>query len=305
MYAWVMKRIMTGSPPGTEDGEKSLKPVLRILRWQLRRARARLRFGQDVLGNAPILFGNSFPKSGTHLLAQVFLGFPHIGLSIDRGMGPILTFVARNGRRRSSEEILKDLRQLKPGDMGFGHVIAASEILEYWCRAEVIHFFMIRDPRDVVVSHAFFITDKAMENVHHQYYKSLSSFDERLTASILGRPDWGDDFPDIFQRFEAFLGWMECPWTCILRFEDFITRRDQAIGVMLDYAIERGFRLSIPRDKAIYRLATAIDPTHSYTFRSGKVGEWRSHFTEGHKQLFKQIAGDLLVRLGYEKDHDW
>jgi hypothetical protein len=28
-------------------------------------------------------------------------------------------------------------------------------------------------------------------------------------------------------------------------------------------------------------------------------------FSEEHKQLFKDVAGDLLVRLGYEKDNDW
>ncbi|MGE5223606.1 MAG: hypothetical protein ACM3PY_14305 [Omnitrophica WOR_2 bacterium] len=300
-----MKRTTTGSARGTGDGEKGLKPALRNLRWRYRRERARLRFGKNALETAPILFGNSFPKSGTHLLAQVFQAFPQTGLAIDPGMGPVLTFVAVNGRRRSSEEILNDLRRFKPGDMGFGHVVAAPEIREYWCRAEVIHFFMIRDPRDVVVSHAFFITDKATENVHHQYYKSLSGFEERLSASILGRPEWGDGFPNVYQRFEAFLDWMACPWVCTLRFEDFITRRDQAIAAMLDYAVGRGFRLSIPRQAAVDQLAAAIDPKRSYTFRSGKVGEWRTHFTESHKRQFKQVAGDLLVRLGYEQDSGW
>ncbi len=296
---------MTGSSQGAGEGEKSLKPLLRILRWRLRRLRAGLCFGMDALESAPILFGNSFPKSGTHLLAQVFQAIPHVGLAVDPGMGPVLTFVAVDGRRRSSQEILNDLCRLKSGDMGFGHVVASPEIRQYWCRPEVIHFFMIRDPRDVVVSHAFFITDKATENVHHPYYQNLSGFEERLSASILGRPDRDIDFPNVYQRFEAFLGWVDCPWTCTLRFEDFITNRDQAIGGMLDYAVERGFRLAVPRAAATDRLASAIDPGRSYTFRSGKAGEWRSHFTESHKQLFKEIAGDLLIRLGYEKDNGW
>jgi hypothetical protein len=37
----------------------------------------------------------------------------------------------------------------------------------------------------------------------------------------------------------------------------------------------------------------------------GKTSGWREHFTEEHKNLFKDIAGDLLVKLGYEKSNDW
>ena len=43
----------------------------------------------------------------------------------------------------------------------------------------------------------------------------------------------------------------------------------------------------------------------SPTFRSGKTGEWKKHFTDEHKAIFKEIAGDLLVRLGYEKNNNW
>ena len=28
-------------------------------------------------------------------------------------------------------------------------------------------------------------------------------------------------------------------------------------------------------------------------------------FKEEHKKVFKDVAGDLLVRLGYEKDKNW
>jgi hypothetical protein len=52
-------------------------------------------------------------------------------------------------------------------------------------------------------------------------------------------------------------------------------------------------------------MAAAIDPGRSYTFRAGKTGEWRKHFSADHKNKFKEIAGDLLVRLGYEEDQGW
>jgi hypothetical protein len=49
----------------------------------------------------------------------------------------------------------------------------------------------------------------------------------------------------------------------------------------------------------------SIQPKKSRTFRSGKTGAWHEYFSEEHKKLFKDVAGDLLVRLGYEKNNDW
>jgi hypothetical protein len=40
-------------------------------------------------------------------------------------------------------------------------------------------------------------------------------------------------------------------------------------------------------------------------FRKGVSRDWKNYFTERDKELFKEVAGDLLVRLGYERDHDW
>ncbi len=40
-------------------------------------------------------------------------------------------------------------------------------------------------------------------------------------------------------------------------------------------------------------------------FRKGVAGDWREAFTERDRRVFKEEAGDVLVRLGYEKDGDW
>jgi hypothetical protein len=271
----------------------------------LRRVSTALRYGPRNLEGVPILFGNSLPKSGTHLLAQVLSAFPKIGPATDRGMGPILTFERQTGRQRPAQEILKDLAKLGPGDMCFGHIIAAPEIIDYWQSKNVAHFFMLRDPRDVVISHAFYIADKATQNVHHAYYKSLPTLEDRIRVSILGRPDWEGNFPDIRQRYEMYLDWLECKQICLLRFEDFIRAREQNLEKMLFYAEQAGFQLHLPRPQAIALLADAIRPEKSFTFRKGEAGNWKQHFTEEHKQLFKEVSGDLLLRLGYEQDNEW
>ena len=40
-------------------------------------------------------------------------------------------------------------------------------------------------------------------------------------------------------------------------------------------------------------------------YRKDVAGDWKNVFTEDDKRVFKKVAGELLIRLGYEKDYDW
>jgi Sulfotransferase domain len=278
---------------------------LRIFRRYLRRLAQTVRY-RHSLRSSPVLFANSFPKSGTHLLTQVLQGFPDIGLVVDSGLPAVVTFEGDSGRERTPREILADLERLLPGDIAYGHLHALPTIVDFLCREGVCTYFILRDPRDVAVSHVHYVTEMEPGHAHHSYYaEELHSFDERLRASILGRPEVGMLFPDIRQRFEPYLGWLERPEVLTLRFEDFLDERMAALGRVLEHAIQRGFQPAVEREEAIRTLAEAIDPQRSPTFRSGKAGAWREQFSEENKRLFKDVAGELLVRLGYERDLDW
>jgi sulfotransferase 6B1 len=69
----------------------------------------------------------------------------------------------------------------------------------------------------------------------------------------------------------------------------------------MDHLLSR-VPLQTPRQLILASLEASINPTKSPTFRSGKTGEWKKHFTDEHKKIFKEVAGDLLL-LGYEKDN--
>ncbi|MCA1900073.1 MAG: sulfotransferase domain-containing protein, partial [Chloroflexi bacterium] len=107
------------------------------------------------------------------------------------------------------------------------------------------------------------------------------------------------------QRYEGVFRWLEQKHVMCLRFEDLINNRDATLAAMLDAVEKTGYAIPTPREKALSILVESIQPKKSHTFRSGKTGGWRERFTEEHKKLFKEVAGDLLVRLGYEKNNDW
>ena len=96
------------------------------------------------------------------------------------------------------------------------------------------------------------------------------------------------------------MGWLERSEILVLRYEDFLSERQQTVQKVLEHAIQRGFKPNSEIGQAVRALEESINPERSPTFRSGKAGGWRKAFNDEHRQLFEQIAGDLVDRLGYE-----
>ncbi len=105
------------------------------MRRSFRRARQILRWrgllGKFSLDGVPVLFANSFPKSGTHLLTQVLQAIQAIAPVVDSGLPAVVTYQGDSGRQRSQDEILRDLQSLLPGDIGYGHLYALPEIKDF------------------------------------------------------------------------------------------------------------------------------------------------------------------------------
>jgi sulfotransferase 6B1 len=288
------------------DLKDSLKFQTKLARRSWRRLQKQMSAGGKSLGRSPRLFGNSFPKSGTHWLTQVMEGLPSVSAAVDSGLPAITTFVGESGRERATSEILNDLGRFLPGDTGYGHLHARPEIVDLLTRPDWCTYFILRDPRDIVVSHVFYVTDIEPNHVHHAYYTEvLKTFEERLRISILGRPELVDSFPDITGRFQPYLGWMNNPAVLGLRYEDAISQPQETIHAILTHAQKRGLVFTCTLDQAVDQLFASMDPTRSPTFRQGKSGGWRKHFTPEITDLFKKTAGQLLIDLGYEKDLDW
>lgn len=217
---------------------------------------------------------------------------------------PIRT-IEKEGRRKKKEEILNELKQIPRGVIGWGYVEASPENVAFLCQPDRVNYFIYRDPRDMLVSQVYFATDMHEEHGMHEYYNLLPGFGERLKVAITGIDRDGLHMVSVRQRYEGVFQWLEQKNVMCLRFEDLINNREATLDAMLDEVEKTGYKIPTPRERALATLAEAIQPKKSHTFRSGKTGGWGEHFTDDHKKLFKDVAGDLLVRLGYEKDNDW
>ena len=287
----------------------ALRSNLRSAIYQTEKIFQRARFSSVTAPKMgwPILLGISFPKSGTHLLDQILLGFNRVAPFSRRLHSFYAEYEGESGLKRSPEQALAWLDSLRPGDVASAHLFARDEVMRKVCTPDFIPYFIFRDPRDVVVSHVFYVTDMEVRHVHHDYYQSLPDFDARLKVSILGRLDSFEpdvEFPDIATRFAPYLGWSDQPAVLKIHFEDVINDRAATLNHIIDHFLAQ-IPLQAPRQLILESLESSINPSRSPTFRSGKTGEWKKYFTQEHKKIFKDVAGDLLVKLGYEKNNDW
>jgi len=96
-----------------------------------------------------------------------------------------------------------------------------------------------------------------------------------------------------------------------VRYEDLLERPHEEVRRLVGFlgadtgekAVERAVS-SASFEKLSKGRERGQEDTSSF-YRKGVSGDWKNHFTERDKEIYKEEAGELLIRLGYEKDDGW
>ncbi|MAO22572.1 MAG: hypothetical protein CMJ25_17635 [Phycisphaerae bacterium] len=181
--------------------------------------------------------------------------------------------------------------------------------------------YLLRDGRDVVVSFYFHSTPPSVtpNNAHpnrsidrmknllgadadlSDISTHLSKYIEHLFANPLGsKENWT----------EHINGWFERPGVQYIRYEDL---RSDCVGAMTRLLQGLGHEIEPERvERAVENFSMermtgrrpGQEDSNSF-IRKGVVGDWKNHFTREAAETFDRLAGDMLIRLGYEQDRDW
>jgi len=185
------------------------------------------------------------------------------------------------------------------------------------------HFLIVRDPRDVLVSSMF------VELKHRLLNFSLPRFRDRLEPlhkAINEDPEHFYKHPEQLLSDEAFVRHLATRWSRHVAFDlgqlDRIESGEMPARVrVLRYekvhADPEGERAEMYRFLGLDpQCAMALDErsrtkpgisngTPGGHYRKGQPGDWRTYFHEDAKRWFKEAAGEMTVRMGYEEDQDW
>jgi Sulfotransferase domain len=184
--------------------------------------------------------------------------------------------------------------------------------------AKVIH--VIRDGRDVTVSHTHHRWNRVRpveeggrltpedQDKRDRYRKNPEEFvasgesifsEEYFMAFAKG---WRSKVGNTHRDGQAVLGdrYTEVRYEDLLeRPEEEMARLFRFVGASDDKDVVRRCVDENRFEKLSGRPEGSEDSTSFY--RKGVAGDWQSVFTKHDRQLFWQLAGDLLVELGYEK----
>ena len=266
-------------------------------------------------GIQPVLC-NSFQKSGTHLLVNVVARLPQFHHYGRKAYWHYLSRARVNSKKISkTSQVIKALSQCLQGEIFRGHIAANTELLEFFRHHSFKHLFIFRDLRDVVVSHFYGMKNrKAIDTWPSRYFYALQSDEERLEFLIKGWPNNEVpfqgfppevDYPNIGERFRENFPWLKDQNCLAIRFEDLVnpeTRNHMhtKIARYLLPDISNGEICDVVR-----KMHDEHSAKKSHTFRKGIPGDWRNNFSEKHIALFKELAGQMLIDLGYEHNFEW
>jgi len=257
--------------------------------------------GRDAAA-PPAVMANSFPKSGTHLLEQVLDSLPGV-----RNFGVFLSSMTSSWafRERTKESTLRVIDSVLSGELLRAHLFYDEAYEAAMRRKGIAHYFIFRDPRDVVVSEAYYLKDMNRWHRLHRLMKTLDA-GAAITMAITGASrDTGLYYPNISDRFARYAGWLDSPHTYAVRFEDLRSERlAECVSAMVQ-VFETLHPDRIAKGRVVRNAMAHINPERSHTFRQGGSSAWRREFNAEHKTLFKKVAGQLLIDLGYENDLHW
>lgn len=219
-----------------------------------------------------------------------------------------------------SEQLSKSRARIVGDKTPFVRAEVMKEIGAVYPEAKVIH--IIRDGRDVAVSTIHHMWNHAQSEggvyaLEPEELEKRSAYREGFLTppaeSLFTRQrltriatDWSTQVGRTMEDGRALLGDNYAE----VRYEDLLGRPKEEVRHLLEFLgaeagdemVERcvqaaGFERGANRERG--------QEDSTSRFRKGVTGDWKNVLTEEDRRIFKENAGDLLIKLGYERDHDW
>jgi hypothetical protein len=197
------------------------------------------------------------------------------------------------------DDVVSQLASLPVDVVAHHHFLPAPRLLRFVAEFGMSTVFVVRDPRDVLVSMLNFSRERGLPGHVASLIRPLS--DEDALVLLL---EGGGRLVPFATYFDAYYDWLSAPGVSIFRFEDLIGSRGGGDESRQHEACQRLAALAgIPsNDPAIASAKAKMFNKEAGTFYKGQIGGWRDAFTPAVQRSYDQHAGWLATRWGYEED---
>ena len=188
-----------------------------------------------------------------------------------------------------------------------GHLPYSKLLEELLEKNNIKMIYIIRDPRDVVVSH--FHHHKRDRNYEgFELMNNLGSDKERILMSLKGF-NLGTEFESssMKNKINNSIGWYHSKSRNILslKFEEIIGELGGGESINQKMSIDRICEFLKIDGKKLLNNMDQIFYTKSSTFRKGIIGDWVNYYDEDVKIEVKNEIGNSIISLSYEESNDW
>ena len=232
----------------------------------------------------------SIPKAGTHLLERAICLHPRL----HRKFLPTVVRVRGMDEWDGLDALLASLRS---GQLAIAHLPYHETYRGVLSRHDVKTIFLMRDPRDIVVSQVHYI-ERLAHHPHHEVFSRRTAGRERLKLAILGDPDAG--IPSIRERLDRFAGWLNTADLSV-RFEDLIGPAGAGDRGRQEHAVRSIYNLLHVDvdDVFVQRVCDSLFSGDSPTFRKGRIEQWRGDFDPEIVAMFERVVDGAMDPFGY------
>jgi sulfotransferase 6B1 len=238
---------------------------------------------------APSVLCVSIPKAGTHLLERALCLHPRLY----RKLLPTLS----NASLQRWGGLDGLLAKVRPGQVIASHLRFDTAFLDALERRHVPVIFLVRDPRDLVISQVNYVARRA-DHRFSRVFAQKEGFRDRLELAIAGDPQ--HHLRSVGERLEVYAGWLRSS-ALVVRFEDLVGPGgggEASLQADTVRAIYRHIGMPIG-EEFVGRICGRLFSSDSPTFRRGAIGQWQDLFDDELAALFERTAGDMMRAYGY------
>ena len=245
--------------------------------------------------NGPKVFVNSIPKSGTNVVDNLFSNIPNLRFNNKRTIRKL---------PHNTNSVFTEVRKIKHGQYALAHLEYDLELSRYIEENNFKMILVVRDPRQVLVSHYKYVTEIDTNHITYKYFNSLLNDAERISAIINGVDGVVEPLSQVFKKYSLWKNNSNC---LIVRFEDIIgskgggedSSQHKTITSILNH-----LDIKVSYIEFEY-ICDNIYNSNSPTFRKGKLDGWKNELSTDHLKSIKNDLGDWLIEFGYEDDLNW